>query len=74
MPETLFMGTQDWQFLCKKDAATGAWKWAELSKDWVDGAIYEPELARMLRTGRRKDAPQGCFLPCVRINPISFIA
>jgi TIR domain len=60
--EALFMGTQDWQFIFGRDAATGAWKWADLSKDWVDGAIYEPELARMLRTAIRKDAPQGCFI------------
>jgi hypothetical protein len=59
----LLMGSQKWQTLFGKEASTGAWKWADLSRDWVDGDIYEPELARMIRTAaKNRDAPQGCFM------------
>jgi hypothetical protein len=56
------MGSQKWQLLFGKDVATGAWKWGDLAGDWVGRALYEPELARMIRTAQKRDAPQGCFM------------
>ena len=59
----LLLGSQSWQTLFGKDAATGGWRWQGLSKDWVGRSLYEPELARMIRTAHNeKDAPQGCFM------------
>ena len=66
--EALFMGTQDWQSLFGKNVSTGAWTWKDLSGDWADNDIYEPELARMLRTANKKRAPQGCFIRPVEIR------
>jgi len=60
--DALFMGTQDWEALFGKDVSTGAWNWKDLSSDWVDRDIYEPELARMLRSASKKKAPLGCFI------------
>jgi hypothetical protein len=68
--EALFMGTQDWQSLFGKNVATGAWTWKDLSGDWADNDIYEPELARMLRTANKKSAPQGCFIRPIRSDDL----
>ena len=68
--EALFMGTQDWQSLFGKNVSTGGWTWKDLSGDWADSDIYQPELARMLRTAHKKRAPQGCFIRPVRSDDL----
>jgi DNA-directed RNA polymerase subunit F len=42
----------------------------DLSGDWADNDIYEPELARMLRTANKKSAPQGCFIRPIRSDDL----
>jgi hypothetical protein len=57
-----FTGTLEWQSLFGKNVSTNAWSWTDLSADWADRRLYEPELARMLKTAIGKNAPQGCFM------------
>lgn len=61
--QALLLGSQGWQTLFGKDAATGGWRWHGLSRDWVGRSLYELELVRMISTAHNeKDAPLGCFL------------
>jgi hypothetical protein len=60
--QALLIGSQKWQLLFGKGAATGGWRWDALSRDWVGRPLYEPEFARMIRTAQERDAPQGCFM------------
>jgi hypothetical protein len=59
----LFRGTQEWESLFGKNVSTGGWNWTDLSGDWPDRDIYEPELARMLNTAIGKRAPAGFIRP-----------
>jgi hypothetical protein len=69
--EASLMGSQKWQALFGKEASTGGWTWADLSNNWVDRSIYEPELARMIRTAvNNRDAPQGCFMRPSKTNDL----
>lgn len=55
-------GSLEWQSLFGKNVAINVWSWADLSKNWVDRRLYEPELARMLRDAKADTTPQGCFM------------
>jgi hypothetical protein len=58
----LLVGSQQWQVLFGKDPATGGWNWGDLSTGWVGKDLYEPEFARMIRTAKGRDTPEGCFM------------
>jgi hypothetical protein len=63
VPDRAFLkGSLDWQLLFGKDAATGAWVWEDLSRNWVGGDLYAPELARMMKTAKEKNTPEGFFM------------
>ncbi|TBB38499.1 TIR domain-containing protein [Rhizobium ruizarguesonis] len=63
IPESaVFVGTQGWEVLFERSVSTGAWTWDDLVKKWKDRELYEFEIARMIKSGMNKDAPEGCYI------------